>query len=316
VHSLGLDSSETTPSKKTLRILRLVDAELESINPHPSLQEHRVIEVDDLDQAELLARVWQFDVILLDVEASLAQAYLQQLTHHPRLAALPLVTCDVDTTLAASQIPGLSVFPCLTPIGKDNKDGLTQGKDPLLSVLQIASGICYPPSIFVVDLAMLEDLPQTRRKSTKGCRTEKNTALAQEVTQRGTEWFQALIQYLHTAGLKATMARCWAEVLQQIRHHSIDLLLIYLGESTIHADVVKALKALPESPCDLPPILVIDQPLSSSRVNSTSKLNHSKKQESPISNVTRAIATQIVPRSISMEDLLTQIHQNLRLNER
>ena len=104
-------------TKNPLRILRLVNPELESINPHPSLREHRVIEVDDLDQAELLARVWQFDVILLDVENSTAQTYLQQLTKHPRLAALPLVTCDVATTLAASQIPGLSVFPCLTPFG-------------------------------------------------------------------------------------------------------------------------------------------------------------------------------------------------------
>ncbi|HEY9799284.1 MAG TPA: ATP-binding protein [Leptolyngbyaceae cyanobacterium] len=314
---LRIDPGETSPLKKTLRILRLVNSELESINPHPSLQEHRVIEVDDLDQAELLARVWQFDVILLDVETSIAQVYLQQLTKHPRLAALPLVTCDVETTLTASQISGLSVFPCLTPLGKDNQDGLIQGKDPLLSVLQIASGVGYPPNIFVVDLAMLEDLPQTRRKSVKGYSTVKNTAVAQEVVERGTEWFQALIQYLQTAGLKATMARCWAEVLQQIRHHSIDLLLIYLGDSTIHPEVVKALKALPDLPFDLPPILVIDQQLSRSRVTSATKLSHSKKQESSaIANVVRAIATQIVPRSISMEDLLTQIHQNLRFNER
>jgi len=313
----SLDPDETTPLKKTLRILRLVNSEWESINPHPALQEHRVIEVDDLDQAELLARVWQFDVILLDVETAIAQAYLQQLTQHPRLAALPLVTCDVDTTLAASRISGLSVFPCLTPLGKDNNNGLIQGKDPLLSVLQIASGVCYPPSIFVVDLSMLEDLPQTRRKSAKSCTTEKNTALTQEVVERGTKWFEALIQYLHTAGLKATMTRRWAEVLQQIRHHSVDLLLIYLGESNIHPEVVKALKALPDLPFNLPPILVIDQRLNANRVTSTSKLNHSKKPESAaIATVVRAIATQIVPCAISMEDLLTQIHQNLRLNER
>lgn len=318
VQSLGLGINEKNQSKKTLRILRLVDAELESINPHPSLQEHRVIEVDDLDQAELLARVWQFDVILLDVETSLAQTYLQQLTQHPRLAALPLVTCDVETTLAASQIPGLSVFPCLTPRVRDNDSELRKGKlDPLLSVLQIASGICYPPNIFVVDLAMLEDLPQTRRKPAKVSGTERKTVSRGEVAERGTEWFQALIQYLQTAGLKATMARCWAEVLQQIRHNSVDLLLICLGESAIHPEAVKALKALQDLPCNLPPILVIDQQLSRSQVTSRSKLTHAKKQESEsIAGVAKAIATQIVPRSISMEDLLTQIHQTLTLNER
>jgi hypothetical protein len=113
------------------------------------------------------------------------------------------------------------------------------------------------------------------------------------------------------------MARCWAEVLQQMRHHSIDLLLICLGDSTIHPEVVKALKALPDLPFDLPPILVIDQQLSRSRVTSATKLSHSKKQESSaIATAIKAIATHIVPRSISMEDLLTQIHQNLRFNER
>ena len=45
--------------------------------------------------------------------------------------------------------------------------------DALLSVLQIASGICCPPSILVVDLTMLRDLPQVRRKQVKGYRTDK-----------------------------------------------------------------------------------------------------------------------------------------------
>jgi CheY-like chemotaxis protein len=70
-----------------LRILRLVNPEIEAINLYPSLREHRVIEVDDLDQADLLARVWQFDVILLDMEISTARTYLEQLTKHQRLAA-------------------------------------------------------------------------------------------------------------------------------------------------------------------------------------------------------------------------------------
>lgn len=175
---------------------------METINPYPSLREHRVIEVDDLDQAELLARVWQFDVVLLDVETPVAQAYLQQLSQHPRLAALPLVTCDVVTTLAASQIPGLSVFPCLTPLGKDNSNSSSKN-DALLSVLQIASGICCPPSILVVDTTMLRDLPQGRRKSVRGYRAENNSSLSNENAERGYEWFQALIQYLQTGWLKS-----------------------------------------------------------------------------------------------------------------
>ncbi|QLE58997.1 hybrid sensor histidine kinase/response regulator [Nostoc sp. TCL26-01] len=312
----GLENDENIERKKPLRILRLVNPELESTTSHSSLQEHRIIEVDDLDQAELLARVWQFDVILLDVEPSLAQKYLKELVQHPRLAALPLVTCDVATTLAASQIPGLSVFPCLTPLGVDNH---TQKIDPLLSVLQIASGICYPPSILVVDLTMLQDIPQPKRRQAKGYSTQKSSG---ETPERGTEWFQALIQYLQTAGLKATMARCWAEVIQQIRHQNVDLLLICLGESTIHPEILQALTALPDLPFDLPPILVIEQRLNHVQVSSRSKLTSVKRTHLPktevesVQTIVKAIATHVVPRSTSMEDLLNQIHQALSLNER
>nr|WP_042341576.1 ATP-binding protein [Calothrix sp. PCC 7507] len=316
IQQSGSLSGETIQNKSPLRILRLVNPELESVNPHPSLREHRVIEVDDLDQAELLARVWQFDVVLLDVESAVAQIYLQQLIQHPRLAALPLVTCDVATTLAASQIPGLSVFPCLTPLGKDNSNH-SDKTDALLSVLQIAAGVCCPPSILVVDVMMLRDLPQVKRKQVRGYRSEKHSSLSSDTVERGSEWFQALIQYLQTAGLKAAMSGCWAEVLQQIRHQSVDLLLICLGESSVHKEVLKALKALADSPFNLPPILVLDQ-----RLHSTQRISESdvplpeiEKQKrnrlQSIETVVSAISAQILPRSISMEDLLTQVNQAL-----
>ncbi|WP_416235726.1 ATP-binding protein [Nostoc sp. UHCC 0252] len=313
------DNSAIIPPKAPLRILRLVNPQLESVNPHPSLREHRVIEVDDLDQAELLARVWQFDVILLDVESTTAQIYLQQLIQHPRLAAVPLVTCDVATTLIASKIPGLSVFPYLTPFTKDNSSRIEK-TDALLSVLQIASGICCPPNILVVDLTMLRDFPQGRRKPTKGYRTAKNCSISSETAERGSEWFQALIQYLQTAGFKAAMSPCWAEVLQQIRHQSVDLLLVCLGESAIHKDVLRALKTLGNSPDKLPPILVLNQRLNhpETSLQPTVAYKGVDKQKKngleSIETVVDAIATQILPRSISMEDLLTQINEALAIN--
>ncbi|MGI8504340.1 MAG: ATP-binding protein [Hassallia sp.] len=296
-----------------LRILRLVNSELESVNPHPSLREHRVIEVDDLDQAELLARVWQFDVILLDKEVSKAKAYLQQLSQHPRLAALPLVTCDVATTLEASQVDGLSVFPCLWSFSNDN-NSQTGRTDALLSVLQIASGMCCPPSLLVVDLTMLPDLPQLTRKQISHYGSSNNSALNNLTAERGSEWFQALIQYLQTAGLKAAMGRSWAEMLQQIRHHSVDLLLISLGESSNEKEARAALKTLGQFPFDLPPILVLDHRLNPQEVSSAHKKNQKKTQDKleSIETVVDAIATQILPRSISMEDLLNQINQALK----
>ncbi|MBD2694196.1 ATP-binding protein [Anabaena catenula] len=324
VEQISLENNEIIPTKTPLRILRLVNPELESVTPNPSLREHRVIEVDDLDQAELLARVWQFDVVLLDVESSTAQNYLQQLTKHPRLAALPLVTCDVATTLAASQIPGLGVFPCLIPLSK--QDGSRKGKpDALLSVLQIASGLSCPPNILVVDVTMLRDLPQVRPKQVKGYRLERNSSITGEYrrgssssnTERGSEWFQALIQYLQTAGFKASMGNCWAEVLQQIRHQSVDLLLICLGESAIHKEMQKALQALSDLPLNLPPILVLDQRLNQvkhTEIGQMKKNGNQSRQNNVVAELeqlTGGIPTQILPRSISMEDLLSQINQAL-----
>ncbi|MBD2355275.1 hybrid sensor histidine kinase/response regulator [Tolypothrix sp. FACHB-123] len=321
ISASGLDSNEISNSRTPLRILRLVNSELESAHHQASLREHRVIEVDDLDQAELLARVWQFDVVLLDVDNPTAQIYLQQLKQHPRLAALPLVTCDVGTTLAASQIPGLSVFPCLQPLGKDNSSSISK-TEALLSVLQIASGICCPPNILVVDATTLRDLPQVRRKQIRGHRCPKQSSVSSENTERGSEWFQALIQYLQTAGLKAAISNCWTEILQQIRHQSVDLLLICLGESAIPKELLKALKALADLPFSLPPILILDQRLQRTEAIAQTKISQSliEKQKKTgletIETIVNEISAQILPRSISMEDLLNEVNQALAVSHK
>jgi signal transduction histidine kinase/DNA-binding response OmpR family regulator len=318
------DDEEILRNDTPLKILRLVNPECEPLTSHPLLQQHRVIEVDNLDQAELLARVWQFDVVLLDSEMPAAEAWLQQLSRHPRLANLPLVTCNVSTAQAASAIAELSVFPCLKPLGT-NKSHDGDKTDALLSVLQIASGVCCPPNILVVDLGILPDLPQTSQKRVRSCRTEKNSSLSSPIAEgnapcplnisRGSEWFQALIQYLQTAGFKASMSRSWAELLQQIRHQSVDLLLICLGESSIQKEVYSALKTLGQLPFDLPPVLLLDQRLSPNEVEDEQtnipQEDTNEKSES-IETVMNAITSQILPRSISMEDLLNKINRALK----
>ncbi len=294
-----------------LRILRLVNPELEAVNLYPSLREHRVIEVDDLDQADLLARVWQFDLILLDMEISTARIYLQQLTKHQQLATLPLVTCDVATTLAASQIPGLSVFPCLSPLHQKNQSHNYQG-DALSSVLQIAAGISCPLNILVVDITMLHDLSKTNRKPVKNYQSIKNSTLnlKHESGNIGYEWFQALIQYLHTAGFRASIASCWSEVLQQVSHKSVDLLLICLQETPMNQEVHKAIQSLGDLSFKLPPILVLDQKLNQSNYDNGTK-SRKQRYTSSVETAVSEIATQILPRSISMEELLTHINQVL-----
>ncbi|WP_159788882.1 hybrid sensor histidine kinase/response regulator [Sodalinema gerasimenkoae] len=82
---------------------------------------YRVIEVDDLDQAGLLVKVWKPDVVLLDIGGtdSECQAVLSTFQDHPGLMQLPIVTLDGSTTALANRVltaegTPLRVFPCLT----------------------------------------------------------------------------------------------------------------------------------------------------------------------------------------------------------
>ncbi len=304
---------KTAETQTPLRILRLVEPEVESLSYHPSLGKHRVIEVDDLEQAQLLARVWNFDVTLLDVEMPLAKIYLKQIVQSKTLAALPLVTRSVETTQAASQIGQLSVFPCLTQLGKNNR--IDKEKAPtLLSVLQIAAGVCCPPNILVVDLTILPDLPEaivncnrdnTKVRSVKPCSAKIPCPLNNEHQTLPTEWFQALVQYLQTAGFKAAMCNTWEELLQQLRHESVDLLLICLEESTIELKVESVISALEQMALDLPPLLLLDRRLNSNKV----ELEQIETNEI----ISETITTQVLPRSISMENLLNLINQALSI---
>ncbi len=114
------------------------------------------------------------------------------------------------------------------------------------------------------------------------------------------------------------MGGCWAEVIQQIRHQSVDLLLISLGESAIHKEALKALKALGDLPFNLPPILVLDQQLNQTQaISDMDKPAIAKPRKNglePIESVVSIISAQILPRSISMEDLLNRINQALSFN--
>ena len=329
---------EPSSSNTPLRILRLVNSEVISTNSRPSLSDHRVIEVDDLDQAELLARVWKFDVVLLDAEVSHPQSYLEKLATKKRLASIPLVTCNITNTQAASGISALSVFPCLISPNSQQKN--RSQTDALLSVLQIAAGVCCVPSILVFELATLfnsstleskedkdnKSVKETSKNTSK--RNLQNTKLQNTKLQNtkeiqhnsnlsfGSEWFQALIQYLQTAGFKAEISFTWSEVAQQILHKSVDLLLIYVGENTKPNELSLVSQELENLDFDLPPIIVLDRRVSSVKSGRNKKTsrqqNHLDSQESGTSKrPLGAIATEILPHSISMEDLLNRIYQAL-----
>ncbi|MEB3233237.1 MAG: histidine kinase dimerization/phospho-acceptor domain-containing protein [Leptolyngbyaceae bacterium] len=107
----------------------------------------RVIEVDGIDQAELLARVWQPNLIVCGGRAdSIDQTqppaldqFLRAFQQCEELARLPLVTLTAKSTELAHQL-GLRVFPCLTPLlAVPNPDGSTTSL-ALIQVIQVAIG--------------------------------------------------------------------------------------------------------------------------------------------------------------------------------
>ncbi len=119
--------SQVTPATRPLTLLWLVSPHRDEIPTNLALERlfhhyhYRVIEVDDLDQAGLLSKVWKPDVVLLDIGGADAecQAVLTTFQHHPGLIRLPIITLDARTTALANRVlttegKPLRVFPCLT----------------------------------------------------------------------------------------------------------------------------------------------------------------------------------------------------------
>ncbi len=74
----------------------------------------QLLEVSELEQAELLAQVWRPDVLLLNHHGiEDLSSYCQKLANYPSLAKMPIVTLDYESTTIANQCQGLSIFPCL-----------------------------------------------------------------------------------------------------------------------------------------------------------------------------------------------------------
>lgn len=325
-----------SPSQVGNKRLEIVGEETDSLISIHSGLNCRVLEADDIDQAELLARFWHPDVVLLD-GAGMSEPldYLEEFSSYVSLASLPLVTLDHHTTQAANQMSSLSVFPCLAPSDKDKTAAIWQ-------VIQVAAGISCNPSILVVNLATLPDLSASYRPQTLPLNFEREVVSRQsgidavdskwgqenfpspthkrkrepKSTRRKTRELaslQALIQYLQTAGFRGLLSRSWAEVCQQIQRQNADLLLIHLSDTLPDQAVLTALASLTNIPA-LPPILVLDH-----RLHKQKKTAHALKLDernftADLESVFGTIATPIQllqEPSQSMAELLDKIHQML-----
>lgn len=100
----------------------------------------RVLEVDDLEQAALLRRVWKPNVAVIAPDVTDPAAYLHTLSRLPDLRSLPIITLTMTATQAGHHIESLKVFPCL--VGEtpwDTPDARDRMATWLIQVLQAAA---------------------------------------------------------------------------------------------------------------------------------------------------------------------------------
>ncbi len=315
----NLDKKHSDSSVLTTELTDLLNLQHSELN-------YRVLEADDLEQAELLVRVWRPDVVLLD-GAALGDpiAYLKHFSLHSSLASLPLVTLDHQTTEAANQITDLCVYPCLAP---DNSSKIAA----LVQVIEVAAGISRKPSILVMEvsgtqqeleLSKVED--QKLHKTVQPKNRHRSSSNSLPVNPHSS-WLQALTQYLQTAGYRSLLSSSWEEAYGQIQTQSVDLLLIRIKDISDSAALVKQLIAL-EKLEKLPPILVLDHRLDTDKISPSAPLELATNQEaSPLDKAAKkqkdsrcelesllvSLATQVLRGSSeSMAKLLDQIDWTL-----
>ena len=262
----------------------------------------RVLEADDLGQAELVARIWRPDAIVLDSTSQLENplAFIEQLSRSRNLGSLPLVTLDPATTQLANQVKGLSVFPCLAG---GSSDGTGLVASALWQVIQVAAGMSWKPSILFADISSLPDLHRPAGGNPTGELANRDRSTAAEMpipsSKFSTPNFQALIQYIQTAGFRGSIAQSWTEVLQQLQYQSVDLVLLCLQDAPSESSaMLQGLSNLRQMSVKLP-ILVWDY---RSAVNS---------QSEAIDFLLQEVSAKILPSYLSAEQLLDKIQQTL-----
>ncbi|MEB3283064.1 MAG: hybrid sensor histidine kinase/response regulator, partial [Lyngbya sp.] len=290
----------------------------------------RILEADDLNQAELLARIWHPDAMILQSTTGVKSpaGFLQELSEYEILAHLPLITLDGPTTEIANQIEALSVFPCLAAESLQNQNSNSEPSETLesalLQVVKVAVGMNWKPNILLVDFSILPDF-QDSNHSPK----EPDSVLIEEddsqQTEAQTSRFKtkidrALVQYLQTAGFRGLMAQSWSDVLQQVQYQSVDLLLICTRD--LSPVLLQVLSTLEQISADFP-ILILNQsnisedkpeqsqPLLDNKSEQILNENSSLTPNQIIKKLMKKLEIKVLPGQISMSDLLEQIKQIL-----
>jgi signal transduction histidine kinase/DNA-binding response OmpR family regulator len=260
----------------------------------------RVLEVEDMEQADLLAQVWNPNVILVGGEFADPVLYIQQLSFYPKLATLPIVTLTAEITHAANLLPGLSVFPCLLAVETPIESSAEPSPGSALwQVIQMAAGIHWTPHILIADVSALEEAWVA---DTPSDLSQQIHAMLHPV--RPLNATQALVHYMQSAGFCSSVGHSWQQVVQQLEHHSVDLLLLCVySSSNLHPlflDILQTIEQLNPKP----PILVWN-----CRTGTDTPSNSEETQQ--LARRWGTIATEILPASLSVPELLARIKQTL-----
>ena len=245
----------------------------------------RVLEVDDLDQADLLARVWKPDLVLIDRIQTDPKAFMQALSQSA-LARLPLITLTAELTQAAHEVASLSVFPYLSMVAApepsaDNPAPLPVQLAPqiseLVQIMQLAAGINWIPHVLIADCG----------SSQLGL-----TSVRPPV--------QALVQYLQTAGFRSAVCQDWQQIQHKLKQQSVDLLLLCVSSELSDQDVEQRVQVLEQSQSQAP-IFVWEYQQDSLGAE----------QDLAPTSDWDAVATHVFPASTSILELLAQINRAL-----
>ncbi|MGB3402990.1 MAG: ATP-binding protein [Microcoleaceae cyanobacterium] len=270
----------------------------------------RIIEADDLVQAELLARIWQPNVVVLQSLSGVQspESFLQQLAQEESLSRLPLITLDSSTTQLANQIAPLLVFPCLISSLKHESDAAIESA--LLQAIQLATGMNRKGSILVIDLLTLSQSSEDNFYTTREHQTKMD---------------HALIQYLETAGFRSIMGHSWQEATQLIQSQTIDLLLI-CSQGFMHSSLHQGLEQIEALNIPLPIFIwdrsdgqrSINSTLASDQVVGKSHLSRTAQVSSKLSagmkQLINRLRIQILPSHTSIVEILAQVRQYFQVH--
>jgi hypothetical protein len=179
----------------------------------------------------------------------------------------------------------------------------------LWQAIQVAAGMSWKPRILFADISTLPDLHQNihgngEKSELENENTQNNTQTNIEVSNPNSESsnpnFQALIQYIQTAGFRGSIALRWTKVLQQLQYQSVDLILLCLRDT--HSESPSILQALSNlrQMTGKPPILVLDY-----RCNTNS-------ESEAIDFLLQEVSAQILPSCLSVAQLLEKIQQSIQ----